>query len=405
MQTAPESINITKAKDEFLFSENGDKIIDGISSWWVNLFGHCHPHIAQKLQEQTKALEQVIFSGFHHPKAEELCDKLSEFLPKNQTKFFFTDNGSTAVEAALKMCLQYFINIEAPRNKILALDGAYHGDTFGAMSVSERGAFTEPFHRLLFDVTFLPFPNTSKNETALLEKLDSLDTSEYAAIIVEPLIQGSAGMRMYSKEMLEKIFAFCKSKGILIIADEVFTGFGRTGKVFATDYVKTKPDIYCLSKGITGGFLPMGMTTTTEEIYNAFLSDTKTKMLFHGHSYTGNALSCAAACASMDLMKDTETTVNIKRIVSAHSIFLESLKKYKKVEWARQLGTILAFELKTEETSGYLNSKRDEIYNFFISKNILLRPLGNTIYFLPPYCISDESLKKVYTAITQLINQ
>lgn len=398
MQTAPSPISIAQAKDEFLIQENGTKIIDAISSWWVNLFGHCNPYVSKHIQEQAKILEQVIFAGFTHPRAIEVSQKLLKLLPPLQAKVFFSDNGSTAVEVALKMCLQYFINKEQPRKKILAIEGAYHGDTFGAMSVSARGTFTKPFHNLLFDVDFIPFPFPGKEEDAL-QFINELNLNDYAAFILEPLVQGSAGMRMYHPEVLQNMIEKCRAHNVLIIADEVFTGFGRTGKLLAMNHITADADIYCFSKGITGGFLPMGLTTTTQKIYDAFLSEQRNKMLFHGHSYTGNAIACAAASASLDLMSREDTYQNINRIGLAHSSFLETLQSNKKVEWARQLGTILAFELKTKHQSNYLNPERDHIYNYFMQKNILIRPLGNTIYLLPPYCTSNDSLNTIYQEI------
>jgi len=402
-----EIIPIVRGEGTYLYDENGEQYIDAVASWWTNLHGHAHPVIANAIAEQAKKLEHVIFAGFTHEPAEQLAEQLLKRIPYHN-KIFYSDNGSTAVEVAIKMALQYWSNQGEVRKKIICFRDAYHGDTFGSMSVSARGVFTQPFQNLLFDVVFIDTPN-NENEIEVVEQLNSeirkFRNSEIAAFIFEPLILGSAGMLMYSESALEKLISICKQNNILTIADEVMTGFGRTGKFLATDYCENKPDIVCLSKGITGGFLPFAATTCTQKIYDVFLSDEKSKLFFHGHSYTANPLGCAAAVASIDLFETENTFENISRIEFHHSKFAENLKGNARVKEIRMRGTVVAIELKTDESSGYLNNIRDKAYRFFIQQKIILRPLGNVIYILPPYCISDADLKKVYTAICDFLKE
>ena len=401
-------IPIAKAKGTYLYNENGEQYIDAVASWWTNLHGHSHPHIAEAIAEQAKKLEHVIFAGFTHEPAETLAEKLLQRIPFH-SKIFYSDNGSTAVEVAIKMALQYWGNKGEKRNKIIAFRDAYHGDTFGSMSVSARGVFTQPYQQLLFDVEFIDTPN-SLNGNDAIKQLTHLITNHQspttiAAFIFEPLVLGSAGMKMYSPEILDELILICRKNNILTIADEVMTGFGRTGKFLATDYCENKSDIICLSKGITGGFLPFAATTCTQEIYDAFLSDERSKMFLHGHSYTANPLGCAAAIASLEVFDTENTFEKIERISFHHSKFAENLTGHPKVKEVRHRGTIVAIELKTDETSGYLNTIRDKTYNFFIERKIILRPLGNVIYILPPYCISDKDLKKVYLSICDFLKE
>lgn len=397
MKTAGAPIPIVRGEGAYLFTENGEKIIDAVSSWWVNIHGHSHPYIAEQVYEQLKKLEHVIFAGFTHPKAIELAEKLISILPKNQAKVFYSDNGSTAVEVALKMCLQYWSNKGLERKKILAFENAYHGDTFGAMAVSGRSAFTKAFDSFLFEVEFIDLP-TEKNLKNLKSKISN-QKSQLACFIFEPLVQGSAGMLMYQAKHLDELVAHCKKESVLTIADEVMTGFGRTGKYFASDYLHHKADLMCFSKGLTGGTMPLGITTCTQDIFDAFLSDDKLKTLFHGHSFTANPVACAAACASFDLLIREETLINIKRIEESHSQFKEKIKNHPKLKDVRQTGTIIALEWSGDQETSYFNNLRDILYQFFLNKGIILRPLGNIIYILPPYCISNEDLKYIYEQI------
>jgi adenosylmethionine-8-amino-7-oxononanoate aminotransferase len=326
-------------------------------------------------------------------------------LPGNQQKAFYSDNGSTAVEVALKMCLQYWHNKGESRTKILAFKNAYHGDTFGAMAVSGRSAFTAPFDSMLFDVEFIDLPN-ELNIQQLKFQISSASRrikSNLACFIFEPLVQGAGGMQMYEARYLNELMAHCRNEGVLLIADEVFTGFGRTGKRFACNHLSEVPDIMCFSKGLTGGTMALGLTTCTQQIYDAFLSDDRLKTLFHGHSFTANPVACAAALASMDIFLEDATAKNIKRIETLHSEFASKIKDHPKVKNIRQTGTILAMEWQTGNDTSYFNSLRDTLYYYFLEAGIILRPLGNIIYILPPYCITTAELTYIYSKIEQAL--
>ncbi|WP_259069719.1 adenosylmethionine--8-amino-7-oxononanoate transaminase [Mucilaginibacter sp. X4EP1] len=403
MQTAQPPIPIVRGEGTCLFDENGKKYIDAISSWWVNIHGHAHPYIAQKVAEQLKKLEHAIFAGFTHEGAVELAERLLNILPVNQKKAFYSDNGSTAIEVAIKMCLQYWHNKGEGRSKIIAFKDAYHGDTFGAMAVSGRSAFTAPFDSLLFAVEFIDLPNESNIE-ALKSQITSLK-NEAACFIFEPLVQGTAGMVMYEAAYLDQLMQHCRKEDVLMIADEVFTGFGRTGKPFACNYVTELPDIMCFSKGLTGGTMALGLTTCTMAIYEAFLSTDKLKTLFHGHSFTANPVACSSALASLDLFLDEKTTISIKRIERAHREFAAKIKDHPKIKTIRQTGTIVAMEWETGNNTSYFSSLRDTLYNYFIDAGIILRPLGNIIYILPPYCITDTELAYIYSKIEQALDE
>lgn len=403
MQNAPSPIPIVRGEGVYLFAEDGKKYLDAISSWWVNIHGHSHPYIAKKISEQLLQLEHVIFAGFTHPWAIELAERLIKILPSGQSKVFYSDNGSTAVEVALKMCFQYWSNQGKEKTKILAFHNSYHGDTFGAMAVSSRSAFTHPFEKLLFDVEFIDLPNADNIDK--LKEYISNKSSELAAFIFEPLVQGAGGMQMYNAEDLSELIEHCKIEGVLTIADEVMTGFGRTGKLFASDHLSSHADLMCFSKGLTGGTMALGITTCTASIYEAFLSDDKLKTLFHGHSFTANPIACSAALASMDLLLAEETIKNIERVVASHREFSAKIKVHPKLKSVRQTGTILALEWETSGQTSYFNELRDNLYNFFLDQGIILRPLGNIIYILPPYCMSNEELAFIYSKIEEALEQ
>lgn len=388
---------IVRAEGCYLFDEEGNRYIDAISSWWVILHGHSHPYIADKVSAQIRKLDQVIFAGFTHEPAVELAEKLLSLLPQNQERVFYTDNGSTAVEVALKMCMQYWHNQEKAKTKVMAFNNGYHGDTFGAMSVSGRSAWTAPFDAYLFEVVYIDLP-TAENLPELKRQISAI-SDQLACFVYEPLVQGSAGMLMYGAAELDELMKHCRSENVFMIQDEVFTGFGRTGKHFAADHLTEKPDIMCFSKGLTGGTMPLGVTTCSKEIYNAFLSKDKMKTLFHGHSFTANPLACTAASASIDLLLTEETQQHIDRICRRHAGFLQRIRQHMRVESARQTGTILAIEWRTETGTSYFDDLRNLLYDYFLNKGILMRPLGNVIYILPPYCISDEDLDRIYEEI------
>jgi adenosylmethionine-8-amino-7-oxononanoate aminotransferase len=401
--TSPLPLPIAKAEGCYVYTSEGRKILDAISSWWVNLHGHSHPYIAQAIAAQAKQLDHVIFAGFTHEPAVKLAKRLVEILPKNQSKVFFSDNGSTATEVAMKMAFQYFYNQGIKKTKIIAFDGAYHGDTFGAMSVGERSPFNAPFQDFLFEVEFLPLPTTENIQTLLTKLGAVLATGQVAAFIFEPLVQGASGMRIYAAELLDKLIEVAQSQEVICIADEVMTGFGRTGKLFASDYLVHKPDIICLSKGITGGFLPLGVTTCTEKIIAAYRDTDLMKTFFHGHSYTANPIVCAAANASLDLLLLPDCQANIANIATAHATFAAECRLWKTVRSVCNLGVILAIELETDQETSYINEARSKLYDYFLTKDILLRPLGNILYVLPPYCINFEELQRIYSEISFLL--
>ncbi|MGZ3761158.1 MAG: adenosylmethionine--8-amino-7-oxononanoate transaminase [Mucilaginibacter sp.] len=403
MKTATPPIPIVRGEGACLFTATGEKYIDAVSSWWVNIHGHAHPYIAKKVAEQLAKLEHVIFAGFTHEGAVELAERLLAILPDNQQKAFYSDNGSTAIEVAIKMCLQYWHNQGQTRTKILAFNNAYHGDTFGAMAVSGRSAFTAPFDSMLFEVEFIDLPNAD-NIQSLKSQISDL-RSQLSCFVFEPLVQGSGGMLMYEAGYLDELMAHCQKEGVLLIADEVFTGFGRTGKRFACDHVTTQPDIMCFSKGLTGGTMALGLTTCTQQIFDAFLSDDRLKTLFHGHSFTANPVACAAALASMDLFLKPETIENIKRIETQHAQFALKIKDHPKIKTTRQTGTILAMEWETGTNTSYFSALRDKLYHYFLAAGIILRPLGNIIYILPPYCITDAELNYIYAKIEQALEE
>lgn len=403
LEGGPEPILIERASGVYLHTPDGRKIIDAISSWWVNIHGHAHPAIADAVAHQARTLEHVIFAGFTHEPAITLSQHLLSILPPDFSKIFYSDNGSTAVEVALKMAMQFWHNQGIQRKKIIALEGSYHGDTFGAMAVGDRSIFSAPFSTYLFEVDFIPFP-TKNNQDEVIDRFKSLiHSGEVAAFIYEPLIQAAGGMRMYSADILNQLLTLAKEKKVICIADEVFTGFGRTGKTLASDHVLVKPDLIALSKGLTGGTMPLGVTAVADNVLTAFRTNEFTKTFFHGHSFTANPLACAAANASFKLLMNAECQQRIRRIAELHQAFAAKINSVSAVKEARRLGTILAIELKSPEKTSYSNSYREKIYRYFIGRDILLRPLGNTFYIVAPYCITDDELSHVYNAIEDFL--
>ena len=408
-QTAPDAIPITSAKGIHLYAEDGREFLDLISSWWVNLHGHAHPTIAAAIAKQAHTLEQVIFAGFTHQPAAQLAHELVQRLPKGLTRVFFSDDGSTAVEVALKMALQYWRNHgEGQRTRFLAFEGGYHGDTVGAMSAGKGSGFFNTYGSLLFEVGLLPFPETWDGDTeveakeqAALVRLDeylAAHGNTLAAVIMEPLIQGSSGMRMCRPEFLQALAARLRAAGILLIFDEVMTGFGRTGAMFASLKAQVTPDIICLSKGLTAGFLPMSVTVATEAIYAAFLGDSFDRALVHGHSFTANPLGCAAALASLQVFEDEQTLAKLPLIEAWHRQGLATLAAHPMVQRVRVMGTIAAFDVAVAD-AGYTSPIGAHLKAFFHERGLLLRPLGNVVYLLPPYCINEQELVQAYSVI------
>jgi adenosylmethionine-8-amino-7-oxononanoate aminotransferase len=404
LEVDEDSIVIESAQGVYLYTADGKKIIDAVSSWWVNLHGHSNPIIAKAISEQARKLEHVIFAGFTHEPAITLAENLLSVLPKNQSKIFFSDDGSTAVEVGLKMAMQYWHNkgIQT-KTKIIALEGAYHGDTFGAMSVGARDIFNQAFSRYLFNVDFIDFPSKQNEEKLLSDFRKLVSREDVAAFIFEPLVQGAAGMRMYSPQILDQLISIANEYEVICIADEVFTGFGRTGKFFACDYLKNAPDIFALSKGITGGSLPLGATSCSSKIASAFQSAESSRTLYHGHSYTANPIACAAANASFKLLVSTECKSAIEEINKSLENFKATVSGFSVIKDVRVCGTILAIELMTNDTSSYYNPIRKKIYSHFLSMGILVRPLGNVMYIVPPYIISMEELQLIQSEITQFL--
>jgi adenosylmethionine---8-amino-7-oxononanoate aminotransferase len=389
-------LEIDRGEGAYLYTRDGRRLIDAISSWWVNLHGHGHPLIAEAIAAQARKLEHVIFAGFTHAPGEQLAEAMSRVLPKSLTRIFYSDNGSTAVEAALKIAVQYWYNRgRSEKSRIVALEHAYHGDTIGAMSISADSPFTAAF-----DTLRLPVLRVSTTQD--LEQLLGEKKNEIAAMIVEPLVQGAAGMIMYPGERLKTFRELCAANDVLFIADEVFTGFGRTGRMFACEHAGITPDLMCLSKGLTGGFLPLAATVCSDEIYQDFYSADRSRAFFHGHSYSGNPLGCAAALASLKIFETEPVFERIACIERIHRERLSEFEKHPSVLETRTLGTIAAIELRVAD-AGYLSDIRSRLYPYFLGNGVLLRPLGNVVYMVPPYVVAPADLNYVYDVIEKAL--
>ncbi len=393
MLTAEPPIPIARAKGAYLYAENGTAYLDAISSWWVNLHGHAHPHIAKKIAAQAANLEHVMFAGFTHAPAVTLAEKLTHLT--GMDKIFYSDNGSTAIETALKMVLQSWHNRGLKKKHFLSLKGAHHGETFGAMSVSGKTVFNLPFWDHLFPVVSLELPQTGQEDLFLCDLKTNLQTGAIAGFIFEPLILGPGGMKLYSRKALDYALQLCSEYGVPTIADEVMTGFGRTGPLFACDALEERPDILCLSKGITGGFLPLGATLCKQKIYETFLSSSSEKAFLHGHSYTANPIACAAALGSLDLLLKPECAAQREKIGTLHRDFCKKYSSHPGLLRCESLGTILILEYKAG--TGYFSPIRERLSRYFLSQHILLRPLGNVIHVMPPYCVRESELEQIYS--------
>jgi len=402
-KTAAIPIAIARGEGALLWDENNKEYIDAIASWWVNPFGHSNKFIADAIYKQLTTLEHVLFGGFTHEPAIQVAEKLMQILPKNQKKIFFSDNGSTAVEVAIKVALQYFYNKGEKRKTIIAFEDAFHGDTFAAMAASGISFYTQAFKGMFIDVVRIPVP-VKGQEQASFEALKSVIKNHHCAgFIFEPLVLGAAGMVMYEPEALNQLISICKKNSILTIADEVMTGFGKTGKTFACDYLNVQPDMLCLSKALTGGTIPMAITTFTQELFDGFYSDDINKALFHGHTFTANPTGCAAALASIELLQTDDMQQNIRRINQSHLQFESEIKNHPRVTTTRLLGVIFALEIKSEGEESYYGTMRNKLYDFFIENGVILRPVGNIVYILPPYIMTNEQLEKVYEVITKAL--
>ena len=405
-------IVISSAKNDILVDINGNEYVDLISSWWVNIHGHCKKEIIESIKKQSEKLEQVLFADFTHEPAVNLAEKIVDLMPKNLSRVFFSDNGSTAVEIAMKVAIQYWYNKGKKKKKFVSMTGNYHGDTFGAMSVGFSSGFYEPFKDFLIKSISIPYPDywdgkndIEKEELISLKTADEVLSSnkdDIAAVIFEPLIQGAGGMKVCRKEFLDKLLKKFRDAGVLIIFDEVMTGFGRTGKMFAADYLKTKPDIMCLAKSLTGGYIPLAATVFSQKIHDEFFGDDIKKAFLHGHSFTANPIACAAALTSLELFEKEQTLKKVEKISDIHCEFIKKLKKIN-ISKPRVLGSIAAFEYNAINQK-YGSTENQELKNIFLENGLLLRPLGNTIYLMPPYCIKEETLYNCYEKIIEILS-
>jgi adenosylmethionine-8-amino-7-oxononanoate aminotransferase len=400
---------VRRAQGAVLELEDGRQLIDAISSWWVTLHGHCEPHLAAAVAQQAAQLDQVIFANFSHGPAERLAEALS--ARTGLERLFFSDNGSTAVEVALKIAWQWWRNQEGreaqSRRQLIAFEGAYHGDTFGAMAVGERNLFSAPFEPLLCDVARAPWPATwwgdetvAAREQAALDHLEQLLEQPTAAVILEPMLQGAGGMAMVRPSFLQGVQQRVRAAGALLIADEVLTGFGRTGALFACRHAGLQPDLMALSKGLTGGLLPMGVTMARESLFQGFIgeatADRPAPTLFHGHSFTANPLGCAAANASLELLE--RHSARFEGFAERHRPHLQRLAEHPRVERPRLLGSVAAFEL-SGGSPGYLNPAGRQLQRLVLQQGVFLRPLGQVVYLLPPLCLNDGQLEQCYLAL------
>jgi adenosylmethionine-8-amino-7-oxononanoate aminotransferase len=388
---------VVRAEGAALYTADGRRIVDAISSWWVTTHGHCHPPIIAAIRDAAERLDQIIFAGWTHAPAEAVAEGLRALMPASLTRVFFSDSGSTSVEVALKMALGFWRNSGEPRDRIVVMDHSYHGDTIGAMSVGARGVFNQAYAPLLFDVATIPFPETGA-EQATLNALEAHCRAGAAALIVEPLILGAGGMRIYAPWVLAEMRRTCSAHGVLLIADEVMTGWGRTGTLLACEQAGVEPDILCLSKGLTGGAVPLAVTMASEAIYQAHYGEDRARMFFHSSSYTANPIACAAAAANIAIWREAPVLDRVARLAAMQAERLAAVARLDGVFQPRQLGTITALELGSGG-GAYLSTLGPGLLAFFREAGILLRPLGNTVYVMPPYCIGAADLDLVYAAI------
>jgi len=398
----PEMIKIDRAEGAYLYTKDDRQIIDAISSWWVVTHGHCHPRLVEAAQNQAGNLDQVIFAGHTHEPAEQLAAALIDMTPSGLDKVFYSDSGSTAVEVALKMALGYWHHVgETQRTRIVVLEHSYHGDTIGTMSIGERGVFNAPYDPLLFDVDVLPYPEPGAEHitTQALELILSDHENKVAALIIEPLVLGAGGMKMYEPSVLKDLKRICEAQDVVFIADEVMTGWGRTGTQFACEQAGIVPDILCTSKGLTGGLLPLAATLCHQRFFDAHYSPDRSRMFFHSSSYTANPIACAVGYANTQIWRDEPIQERIDSLVQAHTVRLENLKGDPRFSNLRQCGTIAALDVNVGD-QGYLSEIAPKLYDYFQNHDVLLRPLGNTVYILPPYCVTEADLDKIYHVIS-----
>ena len=408
MLTSPPPIPVVRGEGVYLITPDGRRILDGISSWWVNIHGHSHPRLNAALARQAGELEHVIFAGFTHEPAARLAAELVARAPGDLPRVFYSDDGSTAVEVAMKMAYQAWqLRGETERRLFVALDDAYHGDTFGTMAAGGSGVFHHMFQDLFFEVRRLATPDSSRRDDhgEDLEDLLAREGHRVAAVLVEPMLQGAAGMRIHSADYLRRIRDLTRQHGIPLIADEIFTGFGRTGRFFACEHAGIEPDLLCVSKALTGGYLPLSATLASEEIFEAFLSRDRTKTFFHGHSYTANTLACAVGVESLRLFDDSGCLARIAGLEQLFQERIDRLAELPRVREGRVLGPMAAFDVSPEGEGGYLDELGPRLQRAFLDRDILIRPLGNVVYFLPPYVITDEECHRVFDVIEEVISE
>ena len=399
-----EMVTIASARGVWLKTADGQSIFDAISSWWVITHGHGHPKIVSAIETQAAKLDQVIFAGFTHEPAETVARELVQVAPDGLAHVFYSDSGSTSVEVALKMALGYWRNRGEARHRILALEHAYHGDTIGTMSAGARGVFNAAYEPLLFDVGRIPFPAKGR-EQATLDALEvACRAGGVAAFICEPLILGAGGMLIYSAETLSNMHSICAHYSVLFIADEVMTGFGRTGTMFACEQAAIAPDILCLAKGLTGGSLPLAATLCRADIFNAHVSTDRARMFFHSSSYTANPIACAAAAANLEIWNSEPVRQRIEELSKHQGAALENFATDARFTNVRQLGTIAAFDL-AGANGGYLANVTLPLRTACLKRDVLLRPLGSTLYVMPPYCATADDLAKVYAVISTAVDE
>ncbi len=395
---------VKSASGALLHTKDGRDVIDAISSWWVTTHGHCNPDIIAAIQNQAAQLDQLIFAGWTHEPAETLAASLIALTPDNLQHVFYSDSGSTSVEVALKMALGYWNNIGVKRDRIIVMEHSYHGDTIGTMSVGERGVFNQAYNALMFDVDKISFPAAGHEQNTLNQLERYCASGNAAALIVEPLLLGAGGMLIYSPETLKAMRDICTAYDVIFIADEVMTGWGRTGTMFAYEQADITPDILCLSKGITGGSIPLAVTLSNAAIFDAHYSTDRSKLFFHSSSYTANPIACAAANANIKIWEKPETRANLDALCARQKQHLARIAVLPNVQNPRQIGSVTAIEI-ADSKGAYMSELGPQLLAFFKANNVLLRPLGNTIYVMPPYCISDEQLSKIYALIAEAIDR
>jgi adenosylmethionine-8-amino-7-oxononanoate aminotransferase len=394
---------VTHAEGAYLTTAGGERILDAISSWWVITHGHRHPRIVAAIQAQIERLDQIIFAEFTHEPAERLAAALLQIAPSGLAHVFYCDSGAISVEVAVKMALGYWRHRGDPRHRILVLEHSYHGDTIGAMSLSARGSFTEGYEPLLFEPVRIPFPHIGREELTLQVVVEHCRRGDVAALLIEPLVLGAGGMLMYAPGVLTSLSKLCSEHGVLLIADEVMTGWGRTGTLFACEQAGVVPDILCCSKGLTGGALPLAATLCTRAIFSAHYAPDRRRTLFHSSSFTANPIACAAALANIEIWQTEPVLTRIADLTALQAASLQRFRDDARVEHLRQSGTITALDLKVSDP-GYLSQIGPRLQESFRAARVLLRPLGHTLYVLPPYCVSAEDLRLIYEAIAAALD-